>query len=402
MTSIVPNDEAQYVSDLIGAIYDCVVEPSRWDATLAALRDVLDCANAILYVADPVTGDHRMQRMVGIPAAWAARLPEHDADLAALHASVPDFYTRPLDEPFVCHKDVDRDAWRANGYYRDWAAPQGIVDVIDTILIRRPDRVASCALCRHERHGLIGEREIRLSRILAPHLRRAVGISDLIDLTSFNLDALAGALDAVAVGILLVDAESRIVHANLPAQRMLRTGSPLSVLRGRLRAGDHETTARLGRVVAQAARDESEIAAAGIGMVLARDGGTVATAHVLPLVGSAVRRQMLPRAVAAVFVSDGTCAPSGVLEAFAEAYGLTRSEVRLLGRLMLGESIAEAAASLNIARTTVKTHISRLLAKTGSRRQTDLLALVNRLTPAVEPSRGRHRATTAGSHVADF
>ncbi len=164
MTSIVPGDESQRVSDLIGEIYDCVVEPSGWDATLVTLRDLLDCANAVLYVADPLTGAHRLDRMVGIPPVWAERLAEHEADLAALHAAVADFYTRPLDEPFVCHKDVEKDAWTANGYYRQWAAPQGIVDVIDTILIRRRDRVASCALCRHERQGLIGEREVRLSR----------------------------------------------------------------------------------------------------------------------------------------------------------------------------------------------------------------------------------------------
>jgi DNA-binding CsgD family transcriptional regulator len=39
----------------------------------------------------------------------------------------------------------------------------------------------------------------------------------------------------------------------------------------------------------------------------------------------------------------------------------------------MGEDIAEAAAALNIAVTTTKTHIARLLSKTGSRRQTGLL-----------------------------
>ncbi len=394
MTSSVSSDEAQHVSDLIGAIYDCVVEPSRWDATLDATRGLLDCANAILYVVDPVTGDHRMQKMVGITATWAARLETHDADLAALHATIPDFYTRPLDEPFVCHKDVDNETWTANGYYREWAAPQGIVDVIDTILMRRHDRVASCALCRHEHHGLIGEREIRLNRMLAPHLRRAVTISDLIDLATFDCEALNGTLDAIAVGIVLVAKEGKVVHANRAARRMFEVGHPLRLVRGRLRAGDSDTTARLDRIICRASRRESEIAAAGIGMALVTGDADVATAHVLPLARGEVRTRLSPRAVAAVFVSDGTGSSIGTLDAVAEAYGLTHAEARLLERLVLGENVAEAAASLNIARTTAKTHIARLLAKTGSRRQTDLLALVNRLTPALEAPRGRGVAST--------
>ena len=58
----------------------------------------------------------------------------------------------------------------------------------------------------------------------------------------------------------------------------------------------------------------------------------------------------------------------------------------LLERLAAGETIDKAAKSLDIARTTVKTHLARLLSKTGSRRQTDLLGLVHRLVPAVMPT----------------
>jgi DNA-binding NarL/FixJ family response regulator len=378
-------DKADRFSELVGAIYDCVIDPERWEPTLDALRDRLDCANAILYVADPSLGTHRLQKMVGIDPGWAVQLARHESDLAALHATVDDFYTRSLDQPFVCHKDVHPAAWLANRYYREWAAPQGIVDILNTILMRSPNRFASCAFCRHEAFGLIGDREIGLARRVAPHLRRAVAVSDLIDMRSVTSDALAGALDAIAAGIVIVTDTGEVAHANLAAKRMFDDGAPLRRVRGRLHAADPETTARLGRVIARAIEGDPEQAAASIGLALStgQAGATIATAHILPLASGDLRAGLLPRAAAAVFVSCDMAPSMAALDAVADAYGLTRSEVRVLGRLVMGEGIAQAAAALNIAVTTTKTHVARLLSKTGSRRQTDLLALVNRLTPAV-------------------
>jgi DNA-binding CsgD family transcriptional regulator len=164
---------------------------------------------------------------------------------------------------------------------------------------------------------------------------------------------------------------------------MLDRRTPIAAAQGRLRANDRHATDRLRRAVALAATDEPQIAAAGIGIALRGSAGEVATAHVLPLGGGEVRTRLLPRAVAAVFVASGLRLPFGRLEAVAEAFGLTPAETRLLDRLIRGESIADAAAAMNVAVTTAKTHRSRLLSKTGMRRQTGLISLVHRLVPAV-------------------
>jgi DNA-binding CsgD family transcriptional regulator/PAS domain-containing protein len=382
MNKSMPSHDAARLSDLIGAIYDCAIDPDRWDATLDGIRDLLDCANGVLYVAEIPSQAHRLERMVGIEPCWAERLDRHGPDVAELHSIVEDFYTRPLDEPFVCSRDIPREVWHANGYYREWAKPQGIVDVIDTILMRRPDRVASCALGRHESAGVIGEREIMLTRLIAPHLRRAVTISDLIDMKSLEGDALAATLDTLAVGVILVSEDGTVVHANRAAERMFVSASPVRSVRGHVSTYNAETTERLLQTIAVAARGETAIGAAGIGMAL-DCGDAVATAHVLPLTRGNLRTRLMPRAAAAVFVTSDGRPTLRRLEAVAEAYGLTRSETRFLERLVLGETVDDAAASLSVARTTAKTHLARVLSKTGSRRQADLLTLVHRLVPAV-------------------
>jgi DNA-binding CsgD family transcriptional regulator/PAS domain-containing protein len=383
MSGDILSADMERLSDLIGAIYDCVLDPGRWEATLDEIRRLLDCANCMLSVVDLRTGALRIQKMIGIDPAWAARIPDYAPDLVRLYLQVPDFHTRPIDHPFSPWRDVGGAALRTCRYYQEWAKPQGLIDAIGVHLIRSPDRMAELGLGRAERAGIIGEREHHLLRLLAPHLRRALTISDLIDMKSLEAEGLAGALDALTVGILLVGEDGVILHANRTAARMLDRRTPIAAAQGRLRANDRHATDRLRRAVALAAGDEPQIAAAGIGIALRGSTGEVATAHVLPLGSGEVRTRLLPRAVAAVFIASGLQLPFGRLEAVAEAFGLTPAETRLLDRLIRGESIADAAAAMNVAVTTAKTHRSRLLSKTGMRRQTGLISLVHRLVPAI-------------------
>jgi DNA-binding CsgD family transcriptional regulator len=246
-----------------------------------------------------------------------------------------------------------------------------------------PDRYAEVTLGRHKGFGLIGDREVRLLRLLAPHLRRAVIISDLIDMKSIEAEALDGTLDTLAVGILLVAEDGAILHANRAAASMLDRERPIAATLGKIRAGDLYTTDRLRSTIALAARNEGGIGASGIGIALSGPTGDVATAHVLPLARGDLRTRLMPRAAAAVFVASDLRLPLARLDAIAEAFGLTPAETRLLERLVRGDSIADAAAAMNVAMTTAKTHRSRLLAKTGMRRQTSLISLVHRLLPPI-------------------
>jgi DNA-binding CsgD family transcriptional regulator len=375
--------EAERLSELIGSIYDCVLDPTRWDTTLDEVREFLDCANVALSVLDLRANTFRVQKVIGIEPYWLAKAAEYSTEFAKLYHTVPDLLTRPIDEPISPSRDGDRAAVLANRYYLEWAKPQGLVDSIAMFLMRSPDRLAELSLGRHESVGLISDREVRLLRLLAPHLRRAVTLTDLIDMKTLEAASFGGVLDTLAPGIVLVAEDSAILHANRTATDMLDRKTPIAAARGRLSAVDKQATDRLRRTIAIAAGNESRFGASGIGMALRGRSGEVATAHVLPLARGELRTRLLPHAVAAVFVASDLRLPFNRLQAVAEAFGLTPAETRVLDRLIRGDSISEAAAAINVAVTTVKTHRSRLLSKTGARRQTSLISLVHRLVPAV-------------------
>lgn len=376
------------LSNLIGEIYDSAIDPSRWDATLDKLRGVLNCSDCGLYDINLRAATTRMRTIVGLEAKWVARFVDYADAAAAMMASAPDLMSRALDEPLVGSRDIPEEVFLSNRYWQEWAMPQGHVDFITLNLIRDPGRVAGVALGRHDEHGLITPREVQLMRLFAPHLRRAVIISDLIELKSIEVEALGRTLDMVPSGVVLVAENSEILHANRTAGRMMDEATPVFSVGGKLSVSEPETARQLHRIVRMAAHNEAQIGSAGIGMALNSYSDLPATAHILPIATGALRSRLLPGGAVAVFVSSSNHQPATNLAPIAETFALSKAETRVLGRLMQGDSLPAVAATLGISRNTAKTHLSRLFSKTGTQRQAELIALVTKLVPPVAPPRG--------------
>ena len=148
-------------------------------------------------------------------------------------------------------------------------------------------------------------------------------------------------------------------------------------------ARDTAADAELCQAIELAASDEAALGCAGIGVALGSPDAHPALAHVLPLARGEVRTRLMPRATAAVFINTAEPRTQTDLRALAQTYGLTPAEARVAERLLAGAAnLAEVAASLDVSLATVKTHLSQVFAKTGVSRQSDLVALMHRMTPA--------------------
>jgi DNA-binding CsgD family transcriptional regulator len=84
-----------------------------------------------------------------------------------------------------------------------------------------------------------------------------------------------------------------------------------------------------------------------------------------------------------VFITPAGASAALPLTAWAAAFGLTAAEVRVLELLVEGKTVNAAAASLNIAATTARTHLARVMQKTGTRRQAELIRLATQLIAPV-------------------
>jgi DNA-binding CsgD family transcriptional regulator len=233
------------------------------------------------------------------------------------------------------------------------------------------------AFVRRQRDGIVDDEVRRRMRLIVPHIRRAILIARVIELKSAEAATFADTLDGLSAGMLLVNANGAIVHANTAAHAMLAEGDPLRASEGRLVACDAEANRLLHDVFSLADKGDAAVGIKGIAVPLpARDGESY-VAHVLPLTSGARQRAGVAyTAAAALFVHKAALQTPSPPEVIARHYRLTPAELRVLLAIVEVGGVPEVAQALGVAETTVKTHLSHVYEKTGAVRHAELVKLI--------------------------
>lgn len=374
------------LSDLIGRVYDCAIDPDGWPAAMADIAGELDSMGGALVVHDLRGLPPVILYAWGTDPIWLERYGDFAGEVSGIFRNVPDAVTGPIDMPLVLSRYFSEEALAAHRVFREWAAPQGICDFINTIALRDQHRLGAFSILRHESVGRYGEHDIEIMRCLAPHIRRAVTIGDLLDRQKLEARAIAAALDNLSVGVILLAGDGRILHANDAAQSMLKACDPVCSSQGRLAAADADAGRELTGAIALARHDDAAIGATGIGIAL-KGRSNAAVAYVLPLSYGDLRTRLMPQATAAVFVTRAEDGLSLDMSVIARHFALTGAEARLLERMTPGTTLVGLASDLGISEVTARTHLSRIFAKTRVSRQADLFALLASLASPARRSK---------------
>lgn len=195
---------------------------------------------------------------------------------------------------------------------------------------------------------------------------------------------LAGALDELDYGIVVLHEGTRMVHVNDAAQVELDELHPLQRVGNELRA-------RLARDVAPLHEAVTAAATRGMRRLLTVGEETHRTSiSVVPLESA----DDGPRAVLIVLGKREMCESLSV-QGFARIHHLTGAEVRVLKELCSGVPPAQIAALLGVAISTVRSQIGSMRAKTGAE---SIRALVRQVAvlPPVKGVLRRHAMPIAG------
>jgi DNA-binding CsgD family transcriptional regulator/PAS domain-containing protein len=367
----------QDVSTLIGSIYDCALDPSRWEQTLDKLKGAFTGLTAMLHLND--LRHHRLllHRTVGLERhaldLIAKHMPEINARLKHDLASWPS-----LDEPHLISRHLPRAYVESSPYIQECLKPHGFCDVITYFLLHTPTRLGGLAFGRHERDGVFTERELELGRLLMPHVRRAVTISNALDVNAIKHARVTQLLDGLRCAVLMTNERGTVLYANRSAERMLRSGDLIQSARGILRAKTPSAATELRAAIRLAARDDAAIGKTGLAVRLSGLDVAPVFAHVLPMRGGELRIRLQPASVAAIFIGAPPDEQDGA-DAVAAAFGLTPAETGVLASLLVGRTLAATATTLGIAVATAKTHLEHIFSKTGVTRHADLMLLWARL-----------------------
>lgn len=371
------------LSRVIGLIYDCAIDPGRWETAIQAMCQLIDSRHGGITILNPQDRQIRFAALwSGDPEwpLWARLLHErYAAEMPLYDAYMQYDVGEPMNTAMLQDK-VGRYDFYESAFYREWAKPQGLKDHVGAVIVKTPRSFCVVTLHTHDHQNFVGPRELAIGRLLVPHVRRAVLIGDLLEMRILEAHSLSQTLDLLGTAVVLTDGDSKIVHANAVAQTMLTAGDPITRDHGRLGARSRSANPMLLSAVGRAAHeDEPDLGQTAIGLPIPFADGRPAIAHVLPLARPPVRNGLSPSATVAVFIGTGDT-EQPPCEAIAALYDLTPAEQRVLDSVLAGRNQAETAHHLKVADSTVKTHLGRIFSKTRTASQSELQRLAERLS----------------------
>lgn len=380
--STIELDDKQ-LSELIAHLYDTAFDETGWPGTAARIARVFGSQSAVLKLH----GDAGCVNLIECTEnlivsererAWADDW--HRRDLWVERSLIHGKSKVITDEDLVTPEDQAH-----TGFYQEWLRHLGIYHLLGAVFATGNGAVGVLGIHRAREAGTYTSADRIRANVLLPHLQRAIRLGQRFASASQSHAAALEALDRSDTGVFLVDSACRIIHASAMAEFMLRENKEFAVLAGRLAIKQPAQQDKLLALV-RAAMDSArgKIAEAGAAFCIPRDRRLPLTLEVVPLRPSSHRLgQQRPSIL--IFVCDPE---ARIVEArLSELFGLTRAESSVAAALGRGCSLEETAAAMGIGLSTVRSHLKRILAKTGTHRQAQVAILIARSLGMRAPAR---------------
>lgn len=363
-------DEA--FSDLIGRIYDCALDTSQWERALEEITNTLGGVMADLIVSHPLEGRQTFAALYNWPDDMIAAAMAN----APINPGLPLGLTVPLGRVFCSSRDLDIEAFHRSRFWQNCFAGRGIYDYVVSPVTRTVTSFATWGVCGSETKGAYTDEDLEFARLLSPHIKRAVEISGVIGRRKVEAGTLQAAMEALATPALIIEPDGRILFCNEAAARELATRQFMREHKGRLIAVTPEAMKVLTNLSSAPTRKSQK----GLDALLTSSEGR--TLHVtwaeLEQAGEEIGSPIL------VLLRQPETALITPLSSAASLFHLTTSEIQVLGQVLQGHALSEAAEILGLARSTVKTHLDAIYRKTQTNRQAELVSRVMALASPIK------------------
>lgn len=360
------------LSALIGHIYDAALDVDEWAEFLRVLTTRYVPGKGAFLLIDQATS---LVPYVTTANFEEDRVASYRDYYGALDPGLPLLDHTRVGQVFRSDELVALPEFRKTEFYNDWARPQ-TVDVSTMSLIAQDERRIILMSVLHEDGKTPTEEELGLLRLLMPHLKRAAQVHRQFSTLSGRSASAETALDQVRSGVILLDEAGHSLFANAAARRLLalRDGLTLDNL-GRPVAALLGERERLDKAI------HATLAAGVAGGAVRITRPSLRPAFIALLAPLPVENPLFApfRARLVLFVRDPAEPTSG--DVLRSLYRLTPAETRLAIALAMGESLESYAEEASLSAHTVKTQLRTVFAKTGARRQGELVALVLRSEP---------------------
>lgn len=357
--------------DVIKAsVYQAALDDNGWAEAASSLRQLVRSDLVAMATTDTIAGRDTM--LHGDCGPYYMRLYQ---ELRTDNPFVPAMKTAQEGDILTDKCLTDREEFTRTNFFDNWLRPQRQHSAGLANISRRNGVISYFMFSRGGRITHFGERELSALRRIQPTLRQALDLRNR--LAQDRLEQTGRVFEGQCIGWLAVETGGKVIWANRRADDLLASpGAALSARHSLIRAYDPSQTQRL----VKALRD----AAPGLG--LSGQGSNIIFRN--PETGSAIAASLVPAGsifvkglpeIAGAYLALQDLShrlPDDLGRRIGELFGLTTREVELAIALARGQTLAESAAARGLSMPTVRTQLAQLLRKTGTGRQSQLVALL--------------------------
>lgn len=355
------NDTEATLSHLLDALYGGLLGSQPWEGFLRALSRWLDSSYATLILTAPGLTE---PGTILTPGAD----PKANEDYLATHFANDPFQGLPEGKVTSFREFLEGQSSPEIEDYKEFLTGIGGDQVLGIDLRFPSGFEARCRVTRDQSLPDFTADEREQFQLLVPHLRNAARLFERLEVEGAEHGVYRGAVEQLGVGTIILDQSGHVTRTNAVAAHLLETGDGLRNADGKLILKDPHQQRAIEQLLADIAN-----APAPYRFKVPRNGGSDLAVVARPISIPAIVRG---GAALALFVSvpgdDTQLDPAAIRDLFQ----LTRMEATLAVALASGRSLVDAADTLGMAHNTARAHLRSIFAKTGARRQSQLVHLL--------------------------
>jgi DNA-binding CsgD family transcriptional regulator/PAS domain-containing protein len=364
--------DAKILSKIVGSLYEAAADPKLWDPFLQQLAHITGATSAGLVMLD-VGQDVRT-----ISRSWEVD-PEATRLYQERYGAIDVWARRGLSKPagFVCNSEAlcSGAEIAKTEIYNDYMVRFGFEHGLFGVAENSGPRWASVSLYRDSSRPTFEQRELGIVRFLAPHMQRAFKLHLQFSELQARSRGLETTFDVLPIGIILLGSKGEVVQMNRSALAFVSEHDGLLATRKGLQAERLAESSLLETAIRSATSPGSGGGASVGGTVMiSRRSRPRLQIQISPIRNSSLQASQTIAAVA--FVHDPLRQHRPTQEVLRMLYGLTPAECRVALLLGDGHASRKIANTVGVSNNTVRSQIKSIFAKTGVRRQGELIRLL--------------------------
>ena len=372
------NKELTRLSDLIGLIYEGATDPSRWTKDIVpALAEYIGVPECFLYTIlhTPQSGGYMFFHGITQEQIDLYFNKHHGEDVwvAAAAAKKLGFEGNVI----LGDELIPRKQWLESKAYNEcFARDKNMAQLMSSVVFGADSShsmPACCSFFRGLHHPDFGEEDRARLHLVLPHLSRSLGVMQRLRSAELTVATTLAALDRLAHGLLLIDANGAVAFANRSAQRMLEDADGLGLQLthtaglGDLIADDVKHSKAIGDAISATLHcDPYDTPHFSNCVMVPRTSGGASYTLQFSALGEHTEFGGESSAYAAiVFIADGAQEVEISPTLLQSAYGLTAAEANVAVALLESGSAKEVAGKLGSSLNTVNTQVKHVYDKLG-------------------------------------